>query len=67
MPENNNLDSSEFVGECPKCGSTSLTYGVLEPQDDEIYYPFTCDDCGCKGKEWYALRFVQTTVDGEEA
>lgn len=44
-------------GICPLCGSENLDYGVLQPDDDCIYYPCTCDDCGATFKEYYSLDF----------
>ena len=44
-------------GKCPKCGKEGLDYGVLEAEDNSIYYPATCE-CGFMGKEYYNLHFV---------
>lgn len=45
-------------GVCPRCGGIHLNYGVLEVQDDMMaYYPYTCEDCGLQGEEWYKLEF----------
>ncbi len=54
------------VGICPKCGSEDLDYGVIEVQDDMVYYPFTCSECGAEGKEWYDLDFIESTIDDED-
>lgn len=45
-------------GKCPKCNKDDLDYGSLEIEDDSIYYPYTCNDCGLKGREWYNLYFI---------
>jgi len=45
-------------GKCPKCESDDLDYGSLEPVDEGLYYPYTCNGCGFEGKEWYNLHFV---------
>ena len=52
-------------GKCPKCGGMSLTYGVLEPQDELIFYPFTCDDCNHEDKEWYSMTFIGNNLKSE--
>jgi hypothetical protein len=52
------MNKKEEQGKCPKCKGWSLTYGALELQDDLIYYPFTCDDCGHEDNEWYSLTFI---------
>ena len=44
-------------GMCPLCGSENITYGVLEPYGEGIYYPAQCDDCGATFKECYNLTF----------
>ena len=52
--------------ECPVCGSEQLTYGALVAQDQCIYYPFTCDDCGKSGEEWYQLGYIESIVRSEK-
>jgi len=47
-------------GNCPKCGSDNLEYSVSGIGDDAMYYPFTCIDCNCSGKEWYNLEYFGT-------
>lgn len=49
-------------GMCPICGSENITYGVLEPYGEGIYYPAICDDCGATFKECYNLTF-DTHID----
>ena len=44
-------------GKCPKCNEMELDYGSMDIQDDMVYYPFTCENCGHSGKEWYNLEF----------
>ncbi len=51
-------EEKEEPGKCPKCKKDLLTYGVLMPQDDLIYYPFTCDNCDHEDKEWYSMTFI---------
>lgn len=61
------MKEMEEVGVCPKCGKESLDYGAIEVQDDMIYYPYTCSECGTEGKEWYNIEFVEHTIDeGDE-
>ena len=56
-------------GKCPKCGSVGLDYGERGSgmRDETVFYPFTCADCGFKGREYYHLEF-EAMVDeqGEE-
>lgn len=56
--ENELQDDNQEEGCCPKCGEHHLIYGSSVPVDDDLYYPFTCDDCGHQGKEWYSLQYV---------
>ena len=51
------------IGTCPICGSSDLEYGAMKrgTVGNEIYYPFTCLDCGFEGREWYILTFVRVT------
>ena len=44
-------------GVCPYCNSDNITYGCLELQDSEVYYPCTCKNCGADFQEWYSLTF----------
>ena len=45
-------------GNCPCCGSLGLDYGILEPNDGtQIFYPWTCWNCGSEGSEYYNLVF----------
>ncbi|MCP4570568.1 MAG: hypothetical protein GY841_23535 [FCB group bacterium] len=44
---------------CPECTSSNLDYGTNEIQDDIRTYPFTCLDCGFKGKEIYREVFLE--------
>ena len=53
-------------GTCPVCGSTNLTYGVLEPYGSGIYYPAQCEDCKATFKECYHLTF-DTHIDIEQS
>lgn len=43
-------------GRCPVCGSYDLEYNDIEHiNHNNIYYPFTCNNCGTIGKEWFTL------------
>jgi len=46
-------------GVCPKCGSEDLDYGVMELMEESIFYPYTCNKCGFRGKEWYSVTFSE--------
>ena len=57
------------IGKCPRCGSERLDYDAFELGSigGTAYYPFTCNDCGFTGREWYDLNFSgYTDEDGEE-
>lgn len=49
---------------CPICGSY-LDYEPIELEGDMIYYPYTCENCGAKGEEWYSLEFNGHSVYNE--
>ena len=43
-------------GVCAKCGSDKILYSdpIIE---DELIYPYECEDCHATGKEYYDLLF----------
>jgi len=49
------------AGLCPICQSNELEYGCSDIIDSGICYPFTCDSCGAKGKQ-----YDKTVFDGYE-
>ena len=54
-------------GRCPKCRSEDIDYGDMTRDGERIYYPFTCANCGFRGKEWYYVEFdTMTDEEGEE-
>lgn len=53
--ENKEIVSAEGV--CPICQSENVSYGVLEPDDDGIFYPVECDNCGATWNECYNIEF----------
>ncbi|KKK73623.1 hypothetical protein LCGC14_2891960 [marine sediment metagenome] len=50
-------------GRCPKCGDCNLSYETNIDDSYSIYYPYTCDDCGATGKEWYSKIFDKQELD----
>ena len=46
-------------GKCPQCQSENLTYETCVNEGNQLYYPFTCENCGYQGKEWYSLTFIE--------
>ena len=52
--------TKECSGECPKCGSEGICYGDSALHDEQMCYEFTCGECGCAGKEWYRLTYIET-------
>jgi hypothetical protein len=45
-------------GTCPNCKGIDLDYDTIKVVGEEVYYPWTCNDCGTKGQEWYYLEFT---------
>lgn len=50
-------DGDGEAGLCPCCGGT-LTYGEKIEDCTGFVYPWTCDNCGKKGKETYEVNFT---------
>ena len=54
-------------GKCPRCRGMHLNYEAIELTGDMCYYPYTCEDCGQQGEEWYNMEFAgHNVLDGEE-
>ena len=53
-------------GVCPRCGSGELAYDTMELQDDCLYFPYACLDCGFYGEEWYHLEFLEHRGEFED-
>jgi len=51
---------NECQGECPQCGGEDLNYDAMEVHDDSVCYPFFCDECHYEGKEWYAMKYIES-------
>lgn len=47
---------SQEAGKCPKCGE-ALHYGMMEPDDDGIFYEVDCPKCKYSGHEFYNTVF----------
>lgn len=63
------MKTKEYVneeGHCPKCDSTDLNYGAVEFEGDMCYFPYTCNECGTHGEEWYRLDFEGHNVYEED-
>lgn len=56
---------SNEQGTCPKCNG-SLDYESARFEDTMVYFPWTCEDCGVQGEEWYSLDFQGHNVYDEE-
>lgn len=50
------------MGKCPKCGSTNIDYDAIEVQDNQVYYPCTCENCGAEFEEWYNLEYSESVL-----
>lgn len=53
----------EQPGQCPRCGGTDISYGPIEPEGDQIFYPFECENCGLEAKEYYNITLEGLYVD----
>ena len=53
------MNTTARQGQCAKCLSENLDYGVLEVQDTCIFYPYVCLDCKHEGKEWYECEHIE--------
>ena len=49
-------------GTCPFCHEHIGNYEPLEIEDNMIYYPWKCHNCGLEGEEWYSLTFAGHNV-----
>lgn len=49
--------SQEPTGICGNCGYAFVNYGAVVFQDDELYYPTTCPNCGKEDREYYRLKY----------
>jgi hypothetical protein len=55
------------AGKCPQCSKFHLKYGIMEPEGEQIFYPYTCSNCEFEGKEYYNLEFcTHMDFDGNE-
>ena len=50
-------------GKCPKCSSENLEYDTIDLENGCVYYPFMCNNCNFRGREWYELEFSGFTDD----
>lgn len=60
---------SNIQGQCPHCTSDNLNYDSIQVEKDVCYYPFTCEECGQEGSEWYEMSFIGHNIidkDGNE-
>jgi len=54
----------EEAGVCPICGGIKLDYGSVDYYNgDNIYYPYSCPECGIKEKEFFSMTFEQHIID----
>lgn len=52
--------TKECKGKCVKCDSENLFYGSKEIIDEWVYYPYECQECSDKGKEWYEIKYLES-------
>lgn len=50
------------LGECVNCGSGNIEYKAMEVDDNYIYYPIDCNECGVESKEYYSLVYDMSTA-----
>lgn len=63
MLKESQFESNE-PGVCPACGEADLDYGDVQYDSELVcYYPWTCNQCGAKGKELYSMEFYEQRVD----
>ena len=55
-------DYKNEQGYCPKCGNYNLDYQAAKFEDTMVVFPYTCEDCGQEGEEWYSLDFAGHNV-----
>lgn len=58
---------SNWLGKCPFCDSDGLMYGNVQFENNCIYFPWECSNCGNTGREWSSLEFIghDVYVDGK--
>ena len=56
-------------GQCPVCKSLDINYDTFVYRGDYGYYPYDCNDCGNKGREYYSLVYdiTSTRINEENA
>lgn len=54
-------------GRCPRCGSYNLIYKDLCLCNGAMYYPWECENCHSKGREWYDIAFSDQEITEEGA
>ena len=50
------------AGTCPVCFAELTEYGSHEVHDNQVAYPFTCENCGVSGSEWGEIVFDGYTI-----
>lgn len=54
-------------GECPACGSMDTNFNPGDKDvmwdDDRLYVPFSCNECGCSGAEVYLCQYIETEYE----
>jgi len=58
-----------FVARCAICDSDNLEYGSITVDPDTengVYFPYTCSDCGAKGREVYTINFLHNEASDEK-
>ena len=51
------VSEKQCKGNCVKCNSESIDYKAMTPEDEYVFYPYECLDCGYEGKEYYTLVY----------
>ena len=49
-------------GRCPKCYSSSITYGDSVIEGESVGYHAQCDDCDAEFIEWYTLQYDESIL-----
>jgi len=47
----------DIQGVCPACEAVALDYSPVQTDDSGVHYPWECQSCEARGKEYYTIEF----------
>lgn len=50
----------ENLGTCKKCLGVNIEYSEPVFENENVYFPYVCDDCNYNGKEVYKMTYIKT-------